>query len=198
MDENRVIEEFLDKLFSKKNHLGYFFIVNEVVHPFYLDVEDDFNLISEEEAWDIICDSLLTPAFTFDLKSLLPCFLRGRVTEEQVEIGTLSPFYVNLVKEAFRCSEGYPTVENPLYRLQMDVTPDNFTKLRALNKHLPFLSKLPWKIKSSIASHSTQAEKKIVKKEMFTGRISIVHARLGALKRDNAIENRSDRQTSKE
>lgn len=198
MDENQVIEEFLDKLFSKKNHLGYFFIVNEVVHPFYLEVEEDFDLISEEEAWNIICDTLLTPSFTFDLKSLLPCFLRGKVTRDRIEIGSLSPFYVTLVKESFRCPEEFSTFENPQYRLQLDVSPVNFTKLRSLNKHLPFLSKLPWKVKSYIASHSPQAEQKIVKKEMLAGRLSIVHARLGALKRDNAIENRPDSQTSKE
>lgn len=187
--DDQVIEEFLDKLFSKKNNLGYFFIVNEVVHPFYLEIEDDFEVISEQEAWDIICDTLFTPAFVTDMKSLMPCFLRGRVYNDRIEIGNLSTFYVEMVKESFKCAKDFKVQEVPLYRLQYNVSLEDFTKIRSLNRHMPFLSKLPWNIKSYLSSHSPEVEKKIVKKEMLEGRLPIVHARLGALKRDNAIKN---------
>lgn len=189
MTNEEAVMELVEKYLSKKNAIGYFFIVGEVVHPFYLDTEEDFQRISEEDAWEIICDGLLDLALNEPVKELKNCFLRGIVTD-RIEIGNLSDFYVDQVRRIFKTPEDFPVVENPQYRIDTKVEVEVFLQIKKICKYIPYLVRLPWEVKSHLSSHSLDVEKIIIDREMINNRLRIVHARLGALKRSNANQSR--------
>lgn len=185
--DDQIVQEFFEKFLTKKNAIGYFFVIGEVVHPFYLDCQEDFEIISEAEAWWIICNDLLDFSFATSMRDLKDCFLRGKVTD-RIEIGNLADFYIDQVKKVFKTSQEFEVVENPDYRIRTLIEAPVFVKIRNLIKTIPYLSKLPWEVKSHLSSQSLDVEKKIINRDTLESRLRIVHARLGALKRQNAIQ----------
>lgn len=153
-------KEFVERLNSKKLATGYFFVINEVVYPFYYD--EFLQECSIEEAWDLICTSWLNGLFKKKLQSLLPYLIRGEVKAEGIIVaGNNIDFHLDEIKFLFKFDKSGVEAfleQESRYRLSDAITPEALTLLRYVYQHVPYLDSLPWTVRLHLRDRTSQVE----------------------------------------
>jgi hypothetical protein len=153
-------KEFAERLNSKKLATGYFFVINEVVYPFYYD--DFVAECDMKEAWELLCTSWLNTLLKKKLQPLLPYLIRGEVKADGViVVGNNVDFYLDEIKHLFKferaCIEPFLELDEK-YRLNDTITPEAFTLLKYVYQHVPYLDSLPWTVRLHLRNRTSPVE----------------------------------------
>ena len=170
MESNEtLITKVVDCLTNKKGSSGYFFIINEVVHPMYLGIYDEGYSI--ETAWEVLCNSFLNLVYKTDMKSCLKHVIRGKVEDNRVFTGNPAPYYDEQLKFCFKLPK-IEIVPCDDYEVVTSLSEKDKPKVEKLYKNFDYFSSLPWTVRFELVKYNT-VETKSVQARAFTERYSI-------------------------
>lgn len=145
--ETKIIKEMVNTLSSKNSYTGYYFIINDVVHPVFYDDYLKPNC-KIKDAWNYLCKTWLNDLYSRDLTDLMPYVLRGKVGDSSITIGLNSDFYIEEVKKTFRIQNGVKIKIDKNLAISTKISKDTFnTLIVTLQQGIPYFEHLPWDIR---------------------------------------------------
>lgn len=153
--ETKILKKMIEILKMKDHHVGYFFIVNDVVHPVFCD--EEFQAKTIKEAWEYVCKGWLNPLYGGNMSELLPYVIRGKVNETGITIGLNSPFYIQEVKKTFRIEKEVKIKVDKNLALSTKISKPTFKLLNmTLQQGIPYFDHLPWSIRIKFRENGTK------------------------------------------
>jgi hypothetical protein len=163
------IEKVIEDIMTKKDSMGYFFIINEVVHPMYLGPYDE--PYSIEVAWEVLCSSFLNAIYKTDLKDCMKYVIRGKIEDQMIVTGNPAPYYLDQIKFCFKLRDP-KTITNDEYAVVNSINEKDRAKVEKLYQNFDYFSSLPWTVKFELNKYNTM-ETKAIQARAFTERYSI-------------------------
>lgn len=170
--------EILEKLYSKRQATGYFFIINEVVYPVYTSLEFTCTML---EAWNLLCDSWLNDLYKKSINPVLPYILRGEVIEDsKLKVGHNLDYYLPELAQVFKVLEFSEVEFEKLYELE-EIPLKHKSLVKLVYKYVTYLDSLPWTIKLHLLKGTEETESnKILSNIVKQSQLILKAKRLGS------------------
>jgi len=157
--ETKILKQITNTLMMKNSYTGYYFIVNDVVHPVIFD-EDLKPTMKMKDAWDYVCKTWLNDLYGQDVSDLLPYIIRGKVTDSSLTIGLNSGFYIEEIKKMFRIQNNVKIKIDKSLGIATKISRSTFKVLNAtLQQGVPYFDHLPWSIRLSFRENGTKEQR---------------------------------------
>lgn len=157
--ETKMIKQMVNTLMMKNSYTGYYFIVNDVVHPVIFDEYIKPNM-KIKDAWDYVCKTWLNDLYGQDVSNLLPYIIRGKVNENSLAIGLNSEFYIEEVKKMFRIQNNVKIKIDKSLSISTKISKPTFKVLNAtLQQGVPYFDHLPWSIRIKFRENGTKEQR---------------------------------------
>lgn len=157
--ESKIIKKIVNTLAMKNSYIGYYFIVNDVVHPVIFDEEFNPNM-KMKDAWIYVCKTWLNNLYEEDLTELLPYIIRGKVTESSLSIGLNSDFYIEEVKKMFRIQKEVKIKIEKNLAIPTKISKSTFKIFSTtLQQSIPYFEHLPWSIRIKFRENGTKEQR---------------------------------------
>ena len=157
--ETKILKQMVNTLMMKNSYTGYYFIVNDVVHPVIFDEYVKPN-IKMKDAWDYVCKTWLNDLYGQDVSDLLPYVIRGKVNDNSLSIGLNSEFYIQEVKKMFRIQNNVKIKIDKSLAISTKISKSTFRVLNVtLQQGVPYFDHLPWSIRLKFRENGTKEQR---------------------------------------
>ena len=157
--ETKVLKQMVNTMMMKNSYAGYYFIVNDIVHPVIFDESFNPNM-KMKDAWIYVCKTWLNELYSLDLIELLPYIIRGKVTESTISIGLNSNFYIEEVKKMCRIQKEVKIKIDKTLAISTKISKPTFKVLNAtLQQGIPYFDHLPWSIRIKFRENGTKEQR---------------------------------------
>lgn len=157
--EGKILKQMVHTLMMKNSYTGYYFIINDVVHPVIFDEYLKPNM-KMKDAWDYVCKTWLNDLYGQDVSDLLPYVIRGKVNDSNLTIGLNSEFYIEEVKKMFRIQNDVKIKIDKNLAISTKISKPTFKVLNAtLQQGVPYFDHLPWSIRIKFRENGTREQR---------------------------------------
>ena len=157
--EGKILKQMVHTLMMKNSYTGYYFIINDVVHPVIFDEYLKPNM-KMKDAWDYVCKTWLNDLYGQDVSDLLPYVIRGKVNDSNLTIGLNSEFYIEEVKKMFRIQNNVKIKIDKSLSISTKISKPTFKVLNAtLQQGVPYFDHLPWSIRIKFRENGTREQR---------------------------------------
>lgn len=173
---DNVAQQFLDALQEKRNASGYFFVINEALHPVYFNehFQPEHTI---ELAWDLLCDTWLNNVYKIKLNKLMTFIVRGQVKNGVVLWGHNCDYYKSLIESMFKFQEAPEYLIDPSFKLNTIVPADAKKNLKRLYSMIDYFELLPWQVQFYLSRQSAPMEATLANRQIFAKSAATLKAR---------------------